>query len=189
MRVVIVPGMGCTPTADCNWYSWFAKKVTKIPAIKECVLRDFPDPYECKESIWTPFVLNDIGLDCNTILVGHSSGAACVMRLLESDQLQSTPILGAILVAAAYTDMGIEEEVNSQYFNRPWDWDKMKKGARKIVLFHGNDDELIPVHEARYIADQMKGSNFDYYEMKGKSHFFQPWSEILNVVDQMLPSS
>jgi len=188
MRVVLIPGMGCTPVAECNWYSWFAKKISKHPSISECILRDFPDPYDCKESIWVPFVLNDIGVDEQTILVGHSSGAACVMRLLESEQLQSTPVLGAILVAAAYTDMGIEDEINSQYFNRPWDWEKMKQGASKIVLFHGDDDELIPVHEARYIADKMQGPNFEYKEMKAKSHFFEPWGELLNVVNRMLPS-
>ena len=188
MRIVLIPGMGCYPTADCNWYSWFAATISKHPSVRECILRDFPDPYHCKESIWVHFVLNDIGLDENTILVGHSSGAACVMRLLESHQLQTTPILGAILVAAAYTDMGLKAEIRSQYFNRPWDWDKMKQGAKNIVLFHGDDDELIPVAEARYIADKMQGSNFEYHEMEGMSHFFEPWDEILTVVDKMLLS-
>lgn len=188
MRVVLIPGMGCSPVAECNWYSWFAKKILKNPSIHECIVRDFPDPYECKESIWIPFVLNEIGMDENTILVGHSSGAACVMRLLETDQLQSKPIQGAILVAAAHTDLGLEEEINSQYFNRPWDWEKMKKGARKIVLFHGDDDELIPVQEARYIAEKMHGANFEYHEMKGMSHFFEPWGGILSILNKMLPS-
>jgi uncharacterized protein len=148
--------MGCTPTAECNWYSLFATTISHHQSIKECILRDFPDPFHCKESIWAPFVLNDVGVDENTILVGHSSGAACVMRLLESKQLQDRPVLGAILVAAAYTDIGLKSEIRSEYFKRPWNWDKMKQGAKNIVLFHGDDDELNPVQEARYIADTMK---------------------------------
>jgi pimeloyl-ACP methyl ester carboxylesterase len=89
-------------------------------------------------------------------------------------------------VAAAYTDLGLESERQSEYFNRPWDWEKMKNGARKIHCFHGVDDHLIPVQEARYIAEKMKNDNFQYTELSGVSHFFEPWDEILNVVDGML---
>ncbi len=186
MKVVIIPGMGCTPVRSSNWYSWFASEMRSRPAVRECVLRDFPDPYQCKESVWIPFLKNDVGLDEDTIIVGHSSGAACAMRILESDNFRT--LKGAILVAAAYTDLGDESERLSGYFNRPWDWEKMKKGAKQIVCFHGDDDHLIPVREARYIAEKMKGDSFQYREMSGMSHFFQPWQDILEVLDNMLES-
>ena len=183
MKIVLIPGMGCSPVARSNWYSWFAQEMSKRPSV-ECVLRDFPDPRYCRESIWVPFLKDEIGLDENTIVVGHSSGAACAMRLLENDEIGT--LRGAVLVAAAHTDLGDESERFSEYFNRPWDWEKMKNGANKIHCFHGFDDPLIPVREARYIADKMKGDNFAYDEMMGKSHFFQPWNEILEVVDAMI---
>jgi len=187
--------MGCTPVATSNWYSWFAHEMRQRSGVTECVLRDFPDPYQCKESVWTPFVTNDVGLDEDTIIVGHSTGAACAMRLLESEPKRaamvsttpsSTSLRGVVLVAAAYTDMGVESERRSEYFNRPWNWEKMKQGANKIALFHGTDDPLIPVAEARFIAEKLKGDNFEYYEMMGASHFFNPWNEILEVVDDMI---
>lgn len=183
MRIVLIPGMGCYPVSQSNWYSWFAAEMNKRPSVK-CVLRDFPDPNKCRESIWVPFITEEIGLDEDTIIVGHSSGAACAMRLLESPNVPK--LRGAVLVAAAYTDLGIESERRSEYFNRPWDWDGMKLGANKIVCFHGDDDHLIPVDEARYIADKLKGDTFEYREMKGKSHFFNPWHELLDVVDAMI---
>jgi len=186
--------MGCTPVATSNWYSWFANEMRQRPGVTECVLRDFPDPYQCKESVWVPFVTDDVGLDEDTIIVGHSSGAACAMRLLESEPKKvnssnnpsSTSLHGAVLVASAYTDMGDKSERRSEYFNRPWNWETMKRGAKNIALFHGTDDHLIPVAEARYIAEKLKGDNFKYYEMTGVSHFFQPWNEILEVVDNMI---
>ena len=179
MRIVIIPGMGCTPVATSNWYSWFAREMTQQPSVDECILCDFPDPYQCKEHIWVPFVLQEIGLDEDTVLVGHSSGSACAMRLLESDDC---PVLkGVILVAAAYTDLGDEEERRSGYFSRPWNWTRMKEGAKKIVCFHGTDDHLIPVEEARHIAQQMEGGNFEYHELPDMSHFFRPWQGILDV--------
>jgi hypothetical protein len=39
-----------------------------------------PDPMEAKESIWIPF-LKEIGVDEHTLIIGHSSGAVCGMRL------------------------------------------------------------------------------------------------------------
>ncbi|GFH59058.1 alpha/beta-hydrolase [Chaetoceros tenuissimus] len=187
MRIVLIPGMGCSPVARVNWYSWFANEVLKKQNVDECVLRDFPDPNGCKESIWIPFLRDEIGLDENTIVVGHSSGAACAMRLLENDEV--CKLKGVLLVAAAYTDLGDEYERRSEYFSRPWNWEKMKKGAEKIHCFHGVDDHLIPVKEARYIAVKMKGPTFKYSEIKGGvSHFFEPWDEILDVIDDMLCS-
>lgn len=174
--------MGCSPVATSNWYSWFASEMRKKPGL-EVVMKDFPDPNRCRESIWIPFIKNEIGLDEQTILVGHSSGAACAMRLLENHDVK---LRGAILVAAAHTDLGDEGERLSEYFNRPWNWDKMKLGADFIHCFHGNDDHLIPVKEARYIAEKMRGKNFQYTEMSGVSHFFHPWEEILAVVDEMI---
>jgi uncharacterized protein len=182
MKVVILPGMGCTPVATSNWYSWLHHELQKQSI--ECILRDFPDPYECKESIWMPFVLHDIGIDASTIVVGHSTGAACAMRLMEQQQVH-----GVILVAAAYTDMGLPEEIHSEYFNRPWQWDRMKDHTQSIVLFHGTDDHLIPVQEARYIAAQLKGHHFQYIEMPNRSHFFEPWPEILDVLQQMITAN
>lgn len=182
MRIVLVPGMGCTPVAACNWYSWFANEMESRPYVNECILRDFPDPHQCKESVWIPFIRDEIGLDESTVVVGHSSGAACAMRLLESGDPK---LFGAVLIAAAYTDSGDPHEARSEYFNRPWDWKKMEQGAKHIVLFHGTDDHLIPVYEARYIASHLNGAaHFEYHEMNDKSHFFAPWQELLDVFDK-----
>jgi len=184
MRVVIIPGMGCSPVARTNWYKWFATEASTRSRVTECILRDFPDPNRCRENIWIPFLRDEIKLDEDTIVVGHSSGAACAMRLLEDPSIPK--LRGVILVAAAYTDLGDEGERLSGYFNRPWKWDQMKDGADKISCFHGFDDHLIPVQEARHISEQMKGRNYEYIEMKGMSHFFEPWDEILEVLDGML---
>jgi uncharacterized protein len=180
MRVVIVPGMGCTPVYSCNWYSWLQNELHKRGIT--CILKDFPDPYQCRESIWIPYLSNDIGLDENTVVVGHSSGAACAMRLLEKQQ--ENPLRAVILVAAAYTDLGDEQERRSEYFSRDWNWEGMKRGAKTIVCFHGVDDPLIPVAEARYIAEKLWGENFEYHEIDGASHFFEPWSKLIDLFDE-----
>lgn len=102
------------------------------------------------------------------------------MRLLEQD----LGLKAVILVAAAHTDGGDAGERESEYFNRDWEWEKMKTGAERIVLFHGEDDHLIPVREARHIKEKL-GESLEYREMKGKSHFFEPWPELLEVLDEV----
>jgi hypothetical protein len=52
-----------------------------------------------------------------------------------------------------------------------------------VTLLTGEDDHLIPVAEARHIANQLEGKTFEYIELKDKSHFFDPWKEILDVMD------
>lgn len=178
MRVVILPGMGCTPVTECNWYSWFKDEVERRN--HQCILKEFPEPYKCRESVWIPFIENEIGLDDDTILVGHSTGAACAMRILEKSEY---PLRGVILVAAAFTDLGDRQERASEYFNRTWNWGRMKKNAQVIHQFHGTDDHLIPVAEGRHVARMLQGQNFLYQELPGKSHFFEPFTEIVQVLD------
>ena len=49
-----------------------------------------------------------------------------------------------MLVAACYTDMGMESEAISGYYNRPWEWSEIKKNAKWIVQFGSKDDYLVP---------------------------------------------
>ena len=203
MKVILIPGMGCYPVLQSNWYSWFASELAKRPKIITPIVQDFPDPYNCKESIWLPHIENKLGpLDEDTILVGHSSGACAAMRLLEkigkNINTNNSIIAGAILVATAYTDGGDEREKASEYFGREWDWSAIRKGGKEIHIFHSDDDHLIPVSEARYISNSLqqveerentkeeksKLGNFQYHEMQGHSHFFEPWPELLKVLDE-----
>ena len=46
------------------------------------------------------------------------------------------------------------------------------------------DGHLIPVREARHVAEMLEGDNFEYSELSGKGHFFYPWQELLDVMDQ-----
>jgi pimeloyl-ACP methyl ester carboxylesterase len=104
-------------------YGWLASELSKFESL-EVICRNFPDPYTARESVWLPFIKNDLGgslysvvvlirlrllvpigfyhaADENTILVGHSSGAEAIMRYLEKNKIH-----GAVLVSACWTDLG-----------------------------------------------------------------------------------
>lgn len=115
-RIVIVPGMGCVPVRECNWYAWLQDALEKETSNRfEVILQDMPDPHAARESQWLPFIRNTLKVDEKTILVGHSSGCEAIMRLAEKEKIR-----GMILVAACHTDLGSETERESEYYNRPW---------------------------------------------------------------------
>ena len=93
---------------------------------------------------------DELKADERTIVVGHSTGALLAMWLLETHK-----IYGAILVAAAHTDLDDPGERASGYFDLPWNWEDMPANATFIHQFHSRDDHLIPVAEARFVAKQL----------------------------------
>lgn len=115
-RIVIIPGMGCAPVLECNWYAWLRDKLESDSTGRfTVILEDMPDPYAARESQWLPFIRDTLKIDEKTILIGHSSGCEAIMRLLEKDKVR-----GIILVAACHTDLGSDDEKASEYYNRPW---------------------------------------------------------------------
>ena len=125
-----------------------------------------PDPFEAKESEWIPFILDHLKVDESTIVIGHSSGAVCALRLLER-----TKLLGCVLVAACHTDLGEESERISGYYSRPWNWEVIRQNSIWILQFHSEDDPLIPIEEANYVAEHI---NSEYIKVQRSSHFFSP---------------
>ena len=73
-----------------------------------------------------------------------------------------------VLIGVQYTDLGVEEEKQSGYYDKPREWQTIKSNASVIIQFASVDDPYIPIHEAHTIRDQL-GS--EYYEFPRKGHF------------------
>jgi predicted alpha/beta hydrolase family esterase len=88
------------------------------------------------------------------------------MRLLENNKL-----LGSFLVCACHTDLGCASETIAGYYNRPWQWDKIKANAGKfgIMQCHSENDPFIPMHEAEHVATNLES---DFRKYPDRSHFF-----------------
>ena len=134
MRFILAPGNGgCgRNTLGTNWYGWLDAELKKRGHESVCV--NWPDPDVCHQSNWIPFVRDELGADESTVVVGHSTGALLAMRLLETHKIH-----GAILVAAAHTDLDDPGERASGYFDEPWDFEAMKPNAAFIHQFHSRD--------------------------------------------------
>ncbi|MCX6738114.1 MAG: alpha/beta hydrolase [Candidatus Parcubacteria bacterium] len=157
-NAIILQGAG--ETTESFWLPYVKKELENL-GIK-ALNQEFPDPEIAGEKYWVPFI-KELGADENTILIGHSSGAVAAMRFAEKNR-----ILGSILVGACYTDLGDEREKKSGYFNRPWDWESIRKNQQWIVQFASTDDPYIPIEEARHINKVLQT---EYHEYTDEGHF------------------
>jgi len=185
-RIIILPGNGCTGDVhEVNFYGTLFRRLLE-EGFTDVILKSMPDPVKARESIWIPFVEELVGNEGNrTILIGHSSGAQCTMRYLENHRLY-----GAVLVSACYTDLGQKSERDAGYYNRPWQWEQIRRNvspAFGIVQFHSSDDPFIPMEEAEHVA---KNLVTERHFFKDRSHFFDPdFEELVTVLKLRLRSS
>lgn len=159
MKAIFIPGNGGGTPHD-NWFPYVQKELEKFNIT--VIAKDFPDNVLAREKYWLPF-LKTLGTDENTILIGHSSGAIAAMRFAEKNQL-----LGSVLVGTYYSDLGDETEKKSSYFNRPWDFEAIKKNQKWIIQFNSTDDPWIPIKESRFVHDKL---NTTYFEYTNQGHF------------------
>lgn len=180
IKIIFIHGNGGSTPHD-HWFSWLKTELESagIPVIA----RQFPDAYLARAQYWLPFLKNELKADEQTILIGHSSGALAAMRYAEKNR-----ILGCVLVAAMHTDLGIDTEKLSGYFDQPWQWDAIAANQDWIIQFASHDDPWIPIDEPRFVQTKL---NSEYYEFYDEGHFGndrnkRTFPELLKAVMQKL---
>ncbi|XP_050950688.1 putative hydrolase RBBP9 isoform X2 [Labeo rohita] len=180
-RVVIVPGNGAENTVELNWYGWTKKQINEIPDLS-CALKKMPDPVTARESIWLPFMKEDLECDEETLIIGHSSGAAAAMRYAEKHK-----VFAIILVGAYTSDLGNENERESGYFNRAWEWEKIRTNVKHIIQFGSTDDPFLPWEEQQEVADGLKA---DLQKYSDRGHFQDTaFPELIDAIKKLKSSS
>ena len=59
-QVIVLPGSGCTPTRECNFYRWFGDAIEATGRYK-ATMENMPDPHVCREKTWIPFNNDQLG--------------------------------------------------------------------------------------------------------------------------------
>lgn len=75
-------------------------------------------------------------------------------------------------------------EKQSGYYEKPWQWNRIKSNQSKIALFWGDDDPFIPQSEFEFIADQL---NPTAIKITGGKHFIEraQFPELLQYVKRV----
>lgn len=193
--VIICPGNGCSNIHQSNWYGHLFQNLRELNI--PCICEDFPDPYNARRDIWIPFIRKlareKTEDESNIVLVGHSSGAQAVLRYTEEYSCRA-----AVLVSATFTDLGDAGERASGYYPtlgpdgaivaNAYQFQIMKRNCPIFYQFHSDDDPFIPLHEAEQIRDGL-GLHETYHELSGRSHFFEPFPELLQVIQSLCETS
>lgn len=160
IRAILIHG-NCGSKPTDNWLPYLKRELEKMGIQVEAP--QFPDADLARASYWLPFLKDELRPDEQTIIVGHSSGAIAAMRFAEHNR-----ILGSVLVGTYHTDLGIEKETLSGYFDTPWDWDAIRRNQQWIIQFAGLNDPWIPIEEARFVRDKL---HTEYHESIDGGHF------------------
>lgn len=160
IRAILIHGNGGGKPTD-NWFPYLKTELEKLGIKVEAP--QFPDADLARASYWIPFLKDVLKTDEQTIIIGHSSGAIAAMKFAEQNRL-----LGSVLVGTYHTDLGLETEKLSGYFDSPWDWEAIKKNQQWIIQFADTSDPWIPIEEARYVHEKL---NTDYHESTHQGHF------------------
>ena len=177
-KVVFIHGNG-SMRWSFGWALWLKNELDKL-GVKN-IFETFPDSILARKEYWLPFLKDYLNVDRNTLLVGWSSGAVAAMRYAEKNK-----IFGSVLVAPCYTDLGLESEKVSGWFNDVWNWNKIKGNQGEISLIYSKNDEFIPLEEFLHIQNNLRPELI--YEFEDKGHFINEnkFEEVLDCIKRML---
>jgi uncharacterized protein len=137
-----------------NWFDWLRKELHGVNI--ECHVPQLPTPENQHLSHWTD-VFNDSCqhlIHSNTIMIGHSLGAAFVLRWLEQQDCQLKTV---VLVGAFLGEVGIEkfDSINQSFFETEFDWRRIQKNSRQFICYYGDNDPYVKRDHFNFIADHL----------------------------------
>ena len=163
MRAILLHGTD--GSNESNWIPWLKQQLVKrgfevyAPSLPNAAL---PNGEE-----WSKYVVQNtpFEFDNNTIIIGHSAGAALIPMLLQ--KLPSgTRIKKAIFVSGFYTDLGWDKLKNLQ--NVEVDYDKVRQKCNEFIFLHSDDDPYVPMKEPQKLVAKLGGK---LTIIKGQGHF------------------
>jgi len=135
------------------------------------------------ENYWA--YLRDFDFNPETIIVGHSSGAVTALALLHKLP-PGTRVRLVVSVAGFYRDDGFECEA---MFTEPYDWDKIRNGADKIVLLWSPDDPIIVEEQTDVLSERLGVvpiliPESQHFSLNNGGPRFREFPELLQIIDE-----
>lgn len=180
-KVCIIHGTESSP--EGNWFSWLQSELRLCG--HSVIVPRFPTPGNQSLPSWKSVFAAEYGpLSFDSILIGHSIGAAFVLNLL-SESL--TPIVATFLVAGflGRIENPFYDSLNSSFFETKFDWKALRSRAGVIKLYCGDNDPYVPLAKGQELANLLS-SPLEIVENGGHLNSesgFSKFEQLLNDVD------
>jgi len=151
-NVIIVHGAYGHP--EENWFGWLRRELNKIEM--ECLVPQLPTPIDQSLAAWMEVFSQGVNQSIGeqSILIGHSLGAAFILRWLEQYECHVSKV---ILVGAFLGKVGLTkfDVINESFFQTPFLWNNIKSSGDEFICYHGTNDGYIAKHQFELIADNL----------------------------------
>ena len=154
-----------------NWFPWLENELAKreIP----CTIPTFPTPNHQNFDCWAKLIdyYYDNGIiNEDTILVGHSCGAVCIIKYLIERKIKVAAFITVSGYNHFYSGIDFMDGLNSSFY---FDFDKCKiigSLVKTRLSYAGDDDPFIPQEKLKEFSEVIN-SNFKLVHKAG--HFNQ----------------
>lgn len=149
-NAILLHGTGGSPKS--HWLPYLKKKLEK-QGYKVWVPQ-LPDTENPHIKNWVPFVIKNGKFSKDTVIVGHSAGAACILGVLEKTKNR---INKAVLVSGFYKPLKLVN-VNT-ILKSSYDWARIKKHAKEIIFINSDNDPYgCDDKQGRIMFDKLGGT-------------------------------
>lgn len=177
-KVFIVHGFESLPNR--GFYPWLMSEIFK-KSKNFAVSLEMPNPNFPVCSEWISKINNEVvNPNQNTYLVGHSLGVPAILRYLET--LHEGQKIGGVFLVAGFVSKLDQPDPDSNirkidnFLEKPFDFNHIKKVCDVFHIIHGSDDNVVPISNAEFLAEQLDTTVF---VIKGAGHF--PSSKVFEI--------
>jgi len=135
-----------------NWFPWLKAGLEKKGF--EVIVPKFPTPLDQSLESWMRAISKyEDKIGDETVLIGHSLGAAFILDYLENTNKK---INAAYLVAGFFKLVGSPyDEINKTFVDKQFDWGKIKSNCGKFYVVGSDNDEYIPTEVTKELAGKL----------------------------------
>ncbi len=150
MNFFIIHGVYANPEA--NWFPWLKKELEKKGF--EMIVPKFPTPLDQSLESWMRTIAKyEDRINEETVLVGHSLGAAFILSYLEK---ANKKITAACLIAPFHKPLGSPyDQLNTTFIDKHFDWKKIKGNCGKFFIFASDNDRYIPFEITKELIEKL----------------------------------
>lgn len=137
-----------------NWFPWLRNELKQQGYEVDVPQLPSPPVIPAKISEWFEvFEKYKDKLDQESLLIGHSLGGVFTLRILEKLE---HPIKAAYFIGAP---IGVKPILNydrdSAFSGFDFDWEKIKKNAKRFVVFQSDDDPYVDLANGQELAKNL----------------------------------